>query len=109
MTPRHYVECISDGACTFIRTGSFAAGARLVAAISELTRMQDHRPDGDLRHAGVAVRPITITEDSFGLREHDLELARQISAIGRASKVSPPTRPPSRASKSRSTRSSFPR
>ena len=72
-----------DGACTFIRTGSFAAGARLVAGISELTRLQDHRPDGDLRHASVAVRLITITEDSFGLSEHDLELARQISAIAR--------------------------
>jgi hypothetical protein len=37
----------------------------------------------DVRHDGVTVRLITITDDDFGLSERDLELARQISAIAR--------------------------
>ena len=90
---------IGDGACTYFRTGSFAAGARLVQAISELGGLGDHQPDVDLRHAGVTVRLITITDDYYGMSEHDVELARTVAdrlailmdgrfaAVGRADEV----------------------
>jgi 4a-hydroxytetrahydrobiopterin dehydratase len=74
---------LGDGACTHFRTGSFAAGARLVDAISQLAGLDDHHPDVDLRFGGVTLRLITITQDHCGLSERDLELARQISAVAR--------------------------
>jgi 4a-hydroxytetrahydrobiopterin dehydratase len=81
---------VGDGACTYFRTGSFAAGARLVQAISQLAGLDDHHPDVDLRYGGVTVRLITITPDPhdesggyFGMSERDVELARQISAVAR--------------------------
>ncbi len=74
---------LGEGACTYFRTGSFAAGARLVQAISELAGLEDHHPDVDLRYGGVTVRLITITDDYSGLSERDLELARQVSAVAR--------------------------
>ncbi len=90
ITPRQFHEAVGvedwrvlgEGACTYFRTGSFAAGARLVHAISELAGMEDHHPDVDLRYGGVTVRLITITHD-YGLSERDVELARQISAVAR--------------------------
>src|SRR5467141_3154308 len=83
---------VGEGACAYFRTGSFAAGARLVHAISELTGLDDHHPDVDLRHDGVIVRLITVAPTHYGLSERDLELARQISAI--ASKLGVPADPP---------------
>jgi 4a-hydroxytetrahydrobiopterin dehydratase len=74
---------LGEGACAFFRTGSFAAGAGLVQAIGELAGLEDHHPDVDLRGEGVTVRLITITSDYCGLSEHDLELARRISAVAR--------------------------
>src|SRR5438128_5420192 len=74
---------VGEGACAHFRTGSFAAGARLVNAISELGGLEDHHPDIDLRHEGVTVRLITVAADYYGLSERDLELARKISAIAR--------------------------
>jgi 4a-hydroxytetrahydrobiopterin dehydratase len=74
---------LGEGACAYFRTGSFAAGAQLVHAISQLAGLQDHHPDVDLRHEGVTVRLITITHDYYGLSERDVELARQISAAAR--------------------------
>jgi 4a-hydroxytetrahydrobiopterin dehydratase len=73
---------LGDGACAYFRTGSFAAGARLVQAISELAGLDD-RPDVDLRHDGVTVRLITITDDYFGMSTRDVELARRISGVAR--------------------------
>ena len=72
---------LGEGACTYFRTGSFAAGARLVDAIGGLAGLDDHHPDVDLRHGGVTVRLITITDDYYGLSGRDLELARRISAL----------------------------
>jgi 4a-hydroxytetrahydrobiopterin dehydratase len=72
---------VGDGACTYFVTGSFAAGARLVQAISELDGLEDHHPDVDLRYGGVTVRLLTMTADYAGLSERDVELARQISAV----------------------------
>jgi len=91
ISPRQFHEAgavedwrvVGDGACTYFRTGSFAAGARLVQAISELTGLDDHHPDMDLRHDGVTVRLITITGDYYGMSQRDVELARQISAVAR--------------------------
>src|SRR5438552_6772067 len=74
---------VGEGACAYFRAGSFAAGARLVNAISELGGLEDHHPDVDLRHEGVIVRLITVAADYYGLSERDLELARKISAIAR--------------------------
>jgi 4a-hydroxytetrahydrobiopterin dehydratase len=74
---------VGDGACAYFRTGSFAAGARLVQAISEVPGVDDHHPDVDLRHDGVTVRLITVTGDYYGMSRRDIELARQISAAAR--------------------------
>src|SRR6476661_3105398 len=74
---------LGDGACTHFRTGSFATGARLVQAIGELPGVDDHSPDVDLRHDGVTVRLITMTDDYCGMMVRDVELARQISAVAR--------------------------
>ena len=75
---------VGDGACAYFRTGSFAAGRRLVQAISELVGPEDHGPDLDLRHDGVTVRLITVGDDYFGMSTRDVELARKISEIARA-------------------------
>ena len=91
ISPRQFHEAVGvedwrvvgEGACAHFRTGSFAAGARLVHAISELAGLEDHHPDVDVRYGGVTVRLITITHDYYGLSERDIELARQISAVAR--------------------------
>jgi 4a-hydroxytetrahydrobiopterin dehydratase len=74
---------LGEGACAYFRTGSFAAGARLVHAIGEMDGLDDHHPDVDLRYEGVTVRLISIAPDDFGLSERDVELARQISVVAR--------------------------
>jgi len=74
---------IGDGACAFFRSGSFAASARLVQAISQLPGVEEHTPDVDLRHDGVTVRLITYTDDYYGVSQRDVEMARQISAAAR--------------------------
>src|SRR5712691_9789667 len=74
---------LGEGACAYFRTGSFAAGARLVHAIGQLAGLEDHPPDVDLRNNSVIVRLITITAEHCGLVERDVELARQISAVAR--------------------------
>jgi 4a-hydroxytetrahydrobiopterin dehydratase len=74
---------LGDGACACFRTRSFAEGARLIQAISELPGVDDHNPDIDLRLDGVTVRLITVTDDYFGMSERDVEMARQISAAAR--------------------------
>jgi 4a-hydroxytetrahydrobiopterin dehydratase len=91
ITPRQFHEAdgvedwrvTGEGVCTYFVTGSFAAGARVVHAISQLAGLDDHHPDIDLRHGGVTVRLITITDDYYGLTGRDVELARQISAEAR--------------------------
>lgn len=91
ITPKQFYESdgvedwrvLGEGACTFFRTGSFAAGVRLVQAISELDGLDVHRPDVDLRHDGVTMRLITYTKDWYGTSKRDLKMARQISAVAR--------------------------
>jgi 4a-hydroxytetrahydrobiopterin dehydratase len=74
---------VGEGACAFFRTGSFAAGAQLVEAISRLDGLDDHHPDVDIRFGGVMVRLITIADDNYGMSTRDVELAQQISAVAR--------------------------
>jgi 4a-hydroxytetrahydrobiopterin dehydratase len=68
-------------ACTYFQTGSFGTGAALVQAISEITAAANHHVDVDLRPEGVTVR--LFTHDPGGLSNHDVELAREISAAAR--------------------------
>jgi 4a-hydroxytetrahydrobiopterin dehydratase len=74
---------LAEGACAYFRTGSFQLGVRFVQAIGELSGLEPHRPDIDLRHDGVTVRVITIADDWYGPSQRDVELARQISAVAR--------------------------
>lgn len=66
---------------TVFRTGSFARGAALVAAIGALAEEAGHHPDVDLRYPTVAVR--TTTHDEGGLTEKDVALARAVSLAAR--------------------------
>jgi 4a-hydroxytetrahydrobiopterin dehydratase len=74
---------VGDGACAYFRTGSFAASARLVQAISQVPGVEDHTPGLDLRRDGVTVRLLTYTDDYYGMSRRDVEIARQISAAAR--------------------------
>jgi 4a-hydroxytetrahydrobiopterin dehydratase len=75
---------VRDDACTFFRTGSFAAGITLVGAIGRLPGAADHPPDVDIRSDGVTVRLRTIRPDGFSLpTEQDVLLAGQISRAAR--------------------------
>jgi len=74
---------VSDGACTFLGTDSFAQAAALVHAIGELPGVEAHRPDIDIRPDGVTIRLITVTEDAYGMSDDDVDLARQISTTAR--------------------------
>jgi 4a-hydroxytetrahydrobiopterin dehydratase len=74
---------LGEGACAFFRTGSFEGGARLLGAINALGGLGPHHPDADVRHDGVTVRLITVTDSQYGLSGRDLELAREISAVAR--------------------------
>lgn len=77
---------LGDAVYAFFRTDSFSTAARLVQAIGELPAIDaDRQPDVDLRHEGVTVRLTTITAGHFfcGHSQHDVELARQISAAAR--------------------------
>jgi 4a-hydroxytetrahydrobiopterin dehydratase len=88
ITPKQFEEAegvedwrlTSEGATAFFRTSSFAESAQFVQAISELQRVEDHKPGVDIRHDGVTVHMITYTEDYFGPSQRDVELAGQISA-----------------------------
>jgi 4a-hydroxytetrahydrobiopterin dehydratase len=60
------------------RTGSFAAGLALVAAIGELATAAGHDPDVDLRPESVTVR--LSTPHIQGLTSRDASLASDISA-----------------------------
>jgi 4a-hydroxytetrahydrobiopterin dehydratase len=96
ISPKHFHEStgvddwcvIGDGACASFRTGSFAASARLVQAISQVPGVEDHQPDIDVRPDGVTVRLITYTGDYYGMSQRDVEMARQISAAARRLGVS---------------------
>ena len=89
ITPQQFHEAegvadwrvVGDGACAYFRTGSLAAGARLVQAIGQLPGVEDHRPDIDVRGAGVTVRLITYTADYYGMSRRDVELAATLKGL----------------------------
>src|SRR5438552_153939 len=66
------------------RTGSFAAGTRLVQAISERPGVDEQRPDVDLRHDGVTVRMVAFVQGYGGMTRGHAELARKISGAARS-------------------------
>ena len=75
---------VGDGATAVFRTGSFAAGARLVQAIAvAIGDGGPHQPDVDLQHGTVTVRLLTVRPDYMGLTAGDLELAVLISDLAR--------------------------
>jgi 4a-hydroxytetrahydrobiopterin dehydratase len=69
------------GAFALFRTGTFAVGAQLFAAIAELAEAADHHPDVDVRYATVRVR--LFTHSAGGLTAKDAALAVQISEAAR--------------------------
>ena len=89
----HAVDGVEDwrvlfsGAHAFYRVASFAEGARFVAAIAEVSDDVGHFPDVDLRPEGVTVR--TCSGEYGALSEHDVELARRVSAAARALQLEP--------------------
>jgi 4a-hydroxytetrahydrobiopterin dehydratase len=89
----HAAEGVEDwrvlfsGALAFYRVGSFAEGARFVAAIAEVAGEVDHFPDVDLRPEGVTVR--TASGEYGALSERDVELARRVSAVARSLALEP--------------------
>jgi 4a-hydroxytetrahydrobiopterin dehydratase len=91
ITPREFLEAegvedwriLSDGACAFFRTNSFAESARLVDAMSRLPALEEHPPHIDVRQGGLTVRLITVAEDWYGPSRRDLEMARAISTVAR--------------------------
>src|SRR5260221_10882443 len=74
---------IGDGASACFRTGSFAAGARFVAAIGELPGIEAHAPDIDLRPASVTLRIVTNNADYMGMTLRHVQLAPGISPLPR--------------------------
>jgi 4a-hydroxytetrahydrobiopterin dehydratase len=74
---------LGDGANAYFRTGSFAAGVRLVTAISELPGVDDIRPDIDVRHDAVTVRMVAFIEGYGGMLRGHAELAQRISEAAR--------------------------
>jgi pterin-4a-carbinolamine dehydratase len=67
------------GAYAFFRVGSFAEGARFVAAIAEVTDSTGHSPDIDLRPDGVTIR--TFSREDGALGPDDVDFARRVSAL----------------------------
>src|SRR2546428_14179974 len=87
---------LGDGANAYFRTGSYAAGARLVQTISELPGIDDLLPDVDVRHDGVTVRMVAFIEGYGGMLPGHVEFARQIPAA--APKLGPSSGPTARPS-----------
>ena len=89
----HDWRVVSDGACAFYRTSSFAQSAAFIAELAEIADLSEHQYGIDLRQAGVTVRLVTQREDFMGMTDRDLELAQQISAVAQAQGlVSDPSR-----------------
>jgi 4a-hydroxytetrahydrobiopterin dehydratase len=72
---------LAEGAQATFRTASFAASARLVAALADVDGIETHTPDIDIRPEGVTVRLLTKSEAWYGPSRRDLDMARRISAV----------------------------
>lgn len=64
---------------TRFRTGDFATGLRLVAAIGEAAEAANHHPDLDLRYPHLNVR--LSSHDVDAKTQRDVDLAKEISAL----------------------------
>ncbi len=71
------------------RTGDFATGARLFAAIADLAEAANHHPDVEVTYPSVRVR--LVTHSAGGLTRKDAELAAQISRAARDLEVAAET------------------
>lgn len=67
------------GLQTRIRTGDFATGLAVVAAIGAAAEEMNHHPDLNLRYPHVDVR--LTSHDAGGVTDRDVRLARAISSI----------------------------
>lgn len=74
----HWRVVLGSLRATF-RTGSFARGAELVAAVAAAADELDHHPDVLLRYGTVTVT--TQSHDVGALTVRDVELARRVSAL----------------------------
>jgi len=74
---------LSEGACAYFRTGSFATGGRFAEAVSRIDGLDGQRASIDLRPDAVTVRLLTTDGDYWGMSDRDVVLARQISGIAR--------------------------
>jgi len=72
---------ISDGACAFFRSSGFAASAAFVQAIAALPRMGEPGTGVDIRHDGVTVKLLTMSDEWWGPSTRDVALARRVSTI----------------------------
>ncbi len=72
---------ISDGACAFYPTSSYAASAQLASAIAAIDGVEGHPPNVDIRHGGVTVRFLSKSADGYGLQRHDLDLALEVERV----------------------------
>jgi 4a-hydroxytetrahydrobiopterin dehydratase len=89
ITPQRFREAegvedwrvLSEGACALFRTGSFETGAAFVEAVSRLAGLDDQHAAIDVRPTSVTVRLLTTNDGYWGLSEHDLRLAREISSV----------------------------
>ncbi len=72
---------LADGALTFVRTGSIAESAALVAAIGAIDGIDEHPPAIDIRADGVTIRLLTTADDWWGMGRKDVDIARAISAV----------------------------
>jgi len=75
---------LSDAACAFFRAQTYADAIRFVAAIGVLPGMEEHRPAIDIRHDGVTVQLVTVSQTYDGMSRRDVDLAREISAVARS-------------------------
>lgn len=66
-----------SGVAATFRTGDFATGARLFAAIADLAEVANHHPDVEVTYPSVRVRLETHSEG--GLTIKDARLAAEIS------------------------------
>lgn len=80
---------LAEGALIFFRADSFADSARLIQHISTIPDIDDYPPAIDVRAGGVTVRLISVTDDYFGMTDRDVEMARQISDVGRGAGMVP--------------------
>jgi 4a-hydroxytetrahydrobiopterin dehydratase len=74
-----YLPTLDGGLQSRIRTGSFATGLKIVAAIGAAAEAMDHHPELDLRYDHINVR--LNSDDQHGITERDVQLARVITSI----------------------------